>query len=252
MKKNIKIIIGVLLGLIVIVLLCYKLFVVLIYKESMDIDAFNNFIEEINLNDVENIETEYYEEDEYISYNGLSFYSSYDFEDFTESDNSITYVEYDEDGVNINKSISITGADEILINSYKSQENGTNLEKFIDFYGVEDFNEFLDTNNITNDIEFYDFIKDYEINNPTLFSSFYEMRVDYRISNFISTVIVYDSIYRISNNYEGIIFEQVLENRLLYTIFISKEDKNYIVSLIINNSDDSTTLNEILSSIIID
>lgn len=104
----------------------------MVYSERIDLVEYNNFIEAINLNDVINIETKYYDEDEYISHEGLNFYSICNFEYFREGDDYITYVVFDEDDETITELITI------------SYEN-TNL---IDFNGYDEITEFLEINNI--------------------------------------------------------------------------------------------------------
>jgi hypothetical protein len=137
-------------------------------------------------------------------------------------------------------------------------ENYINLIKSnLDFYvndenkiNLENIDDFLETNNIQNDIDLFKFLEENKNVRNNIFTSVKQMKMNYTI-NFISFVIIpkLSSITLIDGDYTGYILNT---SQNFKEVSILKDDKRYIFTFINLDYFDDDYINELLSTVEID
>ena len=233
-KKNFIIVLLV----IVFVIICYfvdKTYLYFKYNISIEKTNFNNIVNSLKFNDTLtiNINSNY---EDYIVFNNIKTKNT--FNNFTkteETDNLIRFKENDNSNVSF-----ITRIDDTHLNLILNDES-MKVSK-------NELKEFFDKNNITNDIQLFEFFSKVKYTKNNIFTSKDNMKKNY-ITNYIISIAMTSgkSITKINGDYNGYIFN--LQNGK--EVSIIKNDKRYIFTFIGKEYFTDENIKDFVNSIVI-
>lgn len=249
MKKKYIILIVVLLFLIIFGYLGYKIFN-LYYYNTNDImeDNYKNFLNKLEIKNTITINTNS-NVDNYLTFKNIKIRNDFEkFKKIDESDDMLEYVKYVLYDENENaKAGFVFGISDTYVNMFKEDVTvyGDSIKKINDS-GLE---EFFKKNNITNDIELFEYLKNNKDVKNNIFTSVKQMKNNYTIH--LLSSIAFPSLENytlIEGDYTGYIFN----SQNIKEVSILKDDKKYTFTFIKLDYFTDNYINELLNTIIID
>lgn len=236
--------------LIVLGYLVYKIFNLYYYNiDTIKEEQYVNFLNNLEKKNTITINTNL-KVDNYLTYKNIKIRN--DFEEFKKIDESnhmleyVKYVLYDE---NENaKAGLVFGVSDTYVNMFKEDVSvyGNDIKKIND----SGLKEFFKENNITNDIELFEYLKNNKDVKNNIFTSVKQMKNNYTIHLLAS--IAFPSLENytlIEGDYTGYIFN----SNKVKEVSILKNNKRYIFTFInVDYHFNDTYINELLNTIIID
>lgn len=209
---------------------------------------YRKIVEALNIKETINIEHKKLPNNEYLEFKNIKIKN--DFKEFKRSENqyskdTIKYVLYDEKG-KVKASFWMSEAD-TYIELLKSDKTlfGTGDNKITN----DNLKDIIDENNITNDIELFNYLsKNKDVKN-NIFTSVKQMKKNYSLQFMVSvTIPVIENITLIDGDYQGYIFNMdkikevnILKNNKRYVFTFL--DKSYFTDEKINNLIETIVIN---------
>lgn len=235
-KTNIKVLICLIFAIIFFGFIIYKFVMLQKYKtESVALKNDSIFSETLNIT--------YNDNNDFIKFDEMMYYDF--FSDYVDKDDSNLNVKYDENG-NVSSFYSITKVKQYIhmlnINSFVLTSDSTNN----DYSTEQSMIDFLNDNQIKNDIDLLKYIKDNYYINSGMFTTLKAMKRNYILNSFAQVALPeFDSITLINGNKINgyIINSSVKEIHLLHN------DSQYVITLGGNELTNNDFINSLLETI---
>ena len=247
-KAKIKNIVFISLSIIIIFVL-YKSYFLFRYKvEPLKENEYNEIISGLNNQNEMVIYKKTINDEEYITLNDIKIRNDFHKYTFIQNDNNFEgnkFYLYDNQN-NIQSSFWVSDLNS-LIDVFTNDE--------LDFFGNVNENKFnsadrkyfLLRNDINNDIDFLNYIKDNYYNKNNLFTSIRNIKENYALNNYIKVILQkMESLTVIKGDYEGYIFNY--QNNLR-EVNILRNNRRYVFTFIGNDITSDNYLIDILSTL---
>lgn len=255
-KKKVFIIIGLL--LVICVYFGYKGFNLFYYNiNNLTTENYDSIVNSLTIKDTITINTKKLESDDYLTFRNIKVkneFSNFKLLENQFSDNNIKYALYDENN-NLKASfwmgitdsyVNLFKTDAILFGTEDKRINNTNLTNF------------LDKNNIKNDIDLFKYLEKNKNVKNNIFTSVKEMKENYLLQFMVSVAIPrIENITLIDGDYQGYIFNMKSENDNISSIREARilfNDKVYTFLFLNKNNEyfNNDYIQDILNTIVID
>ncbi len=208
---------------------------------------FYDFVEQFHISNTITLQYKEVLDNNYFEYQNMKIRN--DFKDFNELDPDTSI------GTSLKLVLKDENNNTIKVFWMLSTDTYVNLLKMDkDFIGTDkkitNLTDFLEKNNINNDIELFNYLSKHKFTKSNIFTSVRKMKENYSIQLMISLIIpTTDSVTLINGDYEGYIFN--LEDNTK-EVTILKNDKRYVFVFMSKTPLTDEYLTDILSTIVID
>ena len=258
-KKNSKlIVISIIIGLLLVGYFGYKAFLITVfdplkYRDEETTKIYNQFLEALNNQDKMTIEHYKISEEDYLDV-GLKIRN--DFKDYQEDifldGNTIVYYQLDDN--NERKSTFEIGAEKNYISLFTKSSNYITISSFydsdLDLVSSYQLEEFLEDNNINNDVDLLNFIKDRPYIKNNIFTNIDKIKKNISYNLFVDIVCQpIEKITLIDGDCTGYMFTMATNNNFK-VVNILKNDIKYTLTFMGDNFTDDY-INELLNTLVI-
>lgn len=245
-KKNIVLI--VILFILVVFYFGCKGFYLYYYNIGNSFENYEEYIEGLNIKDT--ILVQHQTVEDYLEFNGIKVKNEFtNFEPFETSQNIedvVKYVLRDEKGSVLASFWMGTTYTYVDILKNDSTLFGTSDKRISN----TSFTNFLEKNNIHNDIQLFQYLINHKFKKNHIFTSVKNMREEYSLQFIVSIMLpTIDHITLIDGDYQGYIFN--MTNKVK-EVSILKNDKRYILTFINTDYFTDELIEEILNTMVID
>jgi len=261
-KKNRFIILAIVIIALISLFFCYKgLALYILTAEPLEDFIYEKFTTGLNNQDVMKITYEPVLDNNYIVYDDIKLknnFSAFIKADNTEEYEMFKYHLYDENNnvissfwfSKMNEYVDLLTNDSIIIHGLSEDDIKGNVIEKNNIFQVGNSESFLEKNNITNDIDFFQFVKDHPYLKNNIFTSVKEMKVNYAYNTFVN--IISTSLKKftvIEGKYDGYMFTYDY-NYPTKEVNILKNNKRYIFTFIGEEFTDSY-IQDLLNTLVI-